>query len=104
MNYENIHKAAKKSAEEFEYSECKKASRLARLNYWEDVIKSIVGCDYSPLTRYLTIQSIIFSLTRTTLLLGDKSELGLIGLINQELGSDIDFLKEMLHEAGRKKN
>ena len=104
MNYEGIHKAAKKSAEEFEYSERQKASKLARLNYWEDVIRGITKDDYSSLTRYIAIQSIIFSLTRTTLLLGDKSELGLIGHVNRELESDIGFLKEMLHEAGQEKN
>ena len=104
MNYEGIHNTARKHAEEFEYFERQKASRLARLNYQEDVIRCITKDDYSSLTRYIAIQSILFSLTRTTLLLGDKSELGLIGLVNQELESDILFLKEMLHEAGQKKN
>jgi hypothetical protein len=106
MNYESIHKAARKSAEEFEYSERQKASKLARLNYWEDVIRCITKDDYSSLTRYLAIQSIIFSLTRTTLLLceqvGKQYELNFIGHVNLELESDILFLKEMLHEAGPK--
>lgn len=107
MNYGSIHKAARKSAEEFEYSERQKASKLARLNYWEGVIKCITKDDYSSLTRYITIQSIIFSLTRTTLLIGeqigDQYELSFIGHVNLELESDIGFLKEMLHEAGQKK-
>lgn len=108
MNYESIHKAAKKSAEEFEYSERQKASKLARLNYWEDVIRGITKDDYSSLTRYIAIQSIIFSLTRTTLLIDEQIdgqyELRFIGHVNRELESDIGFLREMLHEAGQKKN